>query len=118
MNKFDERFLKILTEAYFDENGSTWGKETLHSAVLLAETFNCYIDFAEETDNFTNISKETSINEPFKTALIKNLLFIYSILDKIGLDEVALYDALKNSLYHNNNHPSYTQFKESLLVDD
>jgi hypothetical protein len=119
MNKFDERFLKILSQTYFEENESSWGKESLLSAVILGDIFNSYIDFAEQTDNFTNFSEEISSDQPFKTALIKNLLFIYSILDKVGLDEIALYEALKTDRgNYFNNHPSYSEFKESLLNND
>lgn len=119
MNKFDERFLNILIKTYFQETESSWGKESLLSAITIGDIFNSYIDIAEQTDNFTNFLEETSSDQPFKTALIKNLLFIYSILDKVGLDENALYEALKaDQRTYFNNHPSYSEFKKGLLKND
>lgn len=121
MNKFNEEFLKILTEAYFEENDTlaTWGKDALLSAVLIGDIFNSYIDTAEKTNNFTDFTQSDSLDQAFKASLIKNLLFIQAILDKANLDETSLYEALKQekSSNYSVNHPSYTEFRERLSIN-
>ena len=121
MNKFNEEFLKILTEAYFEENDTlaTWGKDALFSAVLIGDIFNSYIDTAEKTNNFTDFTQSDSLDQAFKASLIKNLLFIQAILDKANLDETSLYEALKQekSSNYSVNHPSYTEFRERLSIN-
>lgn len=69
-----------------------WGKDRLMSVKLLSDTFNSYLDLAEQTLNFTqmeSLSKEEQTT--LKITVAKNLLFIFEIMDK---NELSVPDAL------------------------
>ena len=69
-----------------------WGKDRLMSVKLLSDTFNSYLDVAEQTLNFTqmeNLSEEKKII--LKIAMAKNLLFILETMDK---NQLSIPDAL------------------------
>lgn len=77
--------VKNLASSMFNTSpqAERWGKDRLMSVKLLSETFNSYLDVAEQTLNFTqmeNLSEEKKT--VLEVAMAKNLLFILEAIDK------------------------------------
>ena len=92
--KIKRETVKNIVDANFNTSleAQRWGKDRLMSVTLLSETFNSYLDIAEETLNFTqmgNLSEEKKVT--LKKAMAKNLLFIFETIDK---NESSIEDTL------------------------
>jgi hypothetical protein len=92
-------YIDKLASCYFSQNHNYghWGDQKLLSVKLLAEIFNQYMDYAQKSKNFTEITNLEG-EADFTLALANNLLFILFIMKT---NNVSYKDMLSKYIKHN-----------------
>ena len=92
--------INTLMNNHFDltNEDNTWSKERLTSIKLLSDVFNSYVDLAQDTMNFTELNNLTeNQNKKFQKSLLKNLLFIFKIVQDKNISLNTILQSLESN---------------------
>ena len=104
-------YINKITNYYFSDleaNPDESLKSKLITINQLAIIFNKYIDYAQESRDFTDLSK---MNESldFQSALAHNLLFIFQLMKTMNISYEEVFDKY---IKHGKSHTHYITWAE------
>jgi hypothetical protein len=107
----ESNYIDELVSCYFSSVHASWGDQKLLSVKLLAEIFNQYIDYAQKSKNFTDLTNVKNESD-FTLALASNLLFILHLMKA---NDISYKDVFDEYIKHNKQgrrHPPWPEPNE------